>query len=130
MRRLLAVWSALQIGAGASFVSAETLTTTADPTIGTEMTTTTQTTESTDVSVTTSNDDELIEADASTSDDLVGMVQSVDRRNRSLVIQDGDGNNHFVSLQDDLRLYRRGEEVSYRDVEPNDVIRLDYESES
>jgi hypothetical protein len=60
----------------------------------------------------------------STEDNLQGTVQSVDRKNRSLVLQKTDGENVRVSLNDDAQIYRRGQQIEYRDVEPNDVIQV------
>jgi hypothetical protein len=62
--------------------------------------------------------------EATTDEAMAGTVQSVDRRNRSLVVQDSKGKNYSVSLTDNTRFYRKGEEVNYRDIEPNDVIQI------
>ena len=39
-------------------------------------------------------------------------------------LQKTDGQNVRVSLNDDAQIYRRGQQVEYRDVEPNDVIQV------
>ncbi len=89
---------------------------------------TTQTSQSTEVSSTT-----VSAAPAAApveNQDLAGTVQSVDRRNQSLVLQDADGKNIGVSFNRDWHVYRRGEEIQYRDIEPNDHVVLRYRAES
>ncbi len=67
-----------------------------------------------------------VEDQTAQSQDMSGTVQSVDRRNHSLVVQDPQGKDIGISMNNSWHIYRRGEEVQYRDVEPNDVVELRY----
>jgi hypothetical protein len=58
---------------------------------------------------------------------LEGTVQSVDRNNRAMQIQDRDGKNVSVAWNNRIRIYKQGEEVNYSDVAPNDSVVLRYE---
>jgi hypothetical protein len=55
---------------------------------------------------------------------LEGTVQSVDRRNHILTLQDRDGKDVEVAVNNDIEIRRRGQSVAYADVEPNDNIVL------
>jgi hypothetical protein len=60
---------------------------------------------------------------------LEGTVQSVDRANHQLQIQDRQGSNVNVALNDKIHIYRGGEEVASSDVNPNDSIVIRYEAQ-
>jgi hypothetical protein len=76
-----------------------------------------------------------VPVDANRNQDIVawnkldGTVQSVDRSNRLLTVQDAEGKNVRVAMNDRIRIYRGGSAVAYSDVSPNDHITLRYNEE-
>jgi hypothetical protein len=55
---------------------------------------------------------------------LEGTVQSLDRNIRALTLQDREGKNIHVVVNDRVRIYRGGEPVPYSEIDPQDKIVL------
>ncbi len=60
---------------------------------------------------------------------LEGTVQSIDRNNNVMTVQDRDGKDVRVVYNDRIRIYRNGEEIPYSDVTPNDQVVLRYQAD-
>jgi hypothetical protein len=58
---------------------------------------------------------------------MEGTVQSVDRNNHLLTVQDKEGKNIQVSMNEDIQIKRRGQTVAYADVAPHDRVVLRYQ---
>ncbi len=77
-----------------------------------------------------------VPVDANRNQDIVawkkldGTVQSVDRANRLMTVQDAEGKNIRVAWNDRIRIYRSGRPVAYSDVSPNDHVVLRYNPDS
>jgi len=58
--------------------------------------------------------------------ELDGKVQSVDRNNHTLTVQDNEGKDVRVAMNNRIRVFRRGQEIGYSDIAPNDSVTLRY----
>ncbi len=61
--------------------------------------------------------------------ELSGSVQSVDRQNLAMTVQDSEGKDIFLTMNDHLRIYKGGTQVAYADIEPNDRIKVSYKAD-